>query len=140
MFEQIVRPFQTTTTIVDRQITVTKPNKVALQKAILVWGAVGQAPTMSGLSFTVKDPDNKFKETSRKTTDHRIQNPNDPNQYVVAQSIDSIAFQKLPASTSAASTPAYAPSPPLTPTTNNPLTTTATASTQNSSDSYTLQP
>jgi len=95
MLEQIVRPFQTPTTVPDQSAIVTQVIREPTQRAILTWGAVGQQPKpySTGVSFTVKDPF-KFEEYERFTTDVRVQNPDDPNQYVVEQRIDKISFKK----------------------------------------------
>lgn len=98
MLEQIVRPFQTTNTIVNRRSLVTKPTKVTPQKAVIVWGAEGQAPETRGLTINVKNSDNKYKEQSRKTTDIRIENPDDSSQFIVAQQINNVTFTKPAAS------------------------------------------
>ncbi len=136
--EHIVRPFQTTTTIVDRQFAVTKPTKVSNQKAILVWGGPGQAPTIGGgLNFIVKDPDNKFTEKSRRTTDHRVQNPDDSSQFIVAQEINSIVFEKL-ASSASQLNKAFAESPTMGPSANPLSTPSVPAPSKNEISSYNL--
>lgn len=108
--EQIVRPFQTTTTIVNRRSNVTKPTKVAPQKAIITWGAEGQAPVSQGITINVKNTDNKYQETSRKTTDVRVENPDDSNQFVIEQRVDKVTFTK-PAATSPSNTVGNGPEP-----------------------------
>ncbi len=97
-FEQLVRPFQITTTITNRRSPVTKAIKVAPQKAVLLWGSEGQAPEVRELTVNVKNSDNKYTEKSRKTTDVRIENPDDSQQFIVAQQINNVTFTK-PAAT-----------------------------------------
>lgn len=95
MFEQVVRPFETPNTIRDKSTIVTTVTKKVVARAVLVWGAAGKQPepTSLGISFKVIDPF-EYKETDRKTTDVRIENPNDSSQYVIAQRIDSITFER----------------------------------------------
>lgn len=101
MLEQIVRPFQTPTTIADKATPITTPVKAAPQKATLSWGSVGQAPTLFSINYQIEGTGKRFKEKSRRTTDVRIQNPDDPNQYIIAQRINSIEFTSMQAATSA---------------------------------------
>lgn len=107
MLEQIVRPFQTPTAIPSNISPITKPVVVAPQKAVLSWGATGQAPTTVTETFLVNSGDgHKFKESKRYVSNVRVENPDDPNQYIVTQRIDSIEFQAIQpgASTSSSNT------------------------------------
>lgn len=108
--EQIVRPFQTTATIVNKRSNVTKPTKVTRQKAVIVWGAEGQAGEARGLTLNVTNTDNKYKEQSRKTTDIRIQNPDDSSQFLIAQQINNVTFTK-PLATSPSNNAGSGPEP-----------------------------
>jgi len=94
--EQIIRPFQSPAAIPDKRTVVTRPVVAAPEHAILVWGAAGQAPIIEALNLKVKNNENTLKEVSRKTTDVRVTNPDDDNQYVMEQRIDKIQFSKKP--------------------------------------------
>jgi hypothetical protein len=93
--EFIVRPFQSTPVLTNRRSAVTTFVKRSNEKPLIVIGAAGQSPDIFSFTLKVIDPDNKpNKEVSRKTTDVRIQNPDDKSQFVVAQRIDSIQFSR----------------------------------------------
>src|SRR5712691_5167083 len=109
--EAIVRPFQTPTTIADKAKPITTVAKSTPQKALLVWGSVGQSPDLESLNFNVTNSDRIYKEKSRKTTQVRIENPDDPNQYIITQRINSIQFGTPVLTTAASSTTAFKSSP-----------------------------
>src|SRR5216683_6751236 len=83
--ETIIRPFQRPTTIADKQRQITTPVVVPPEIAIIVWGGAGQSPTMkvSGVDIKVKHNDVKMKEVRRTTRKIRVQNPDDPNQFII---------------------------------------------------------
>lgn len=97
--EQIIRPFQTAfPQNRDRVIasTVKQPPEIAQ----LQWGAAGQLPTATEenppyLNFKVNDPSNdqSLTEKSRTTQTVRVQNPDDPDQFVDVQRIQQIVFK-----------------------------------------------
>lgn len=99
-FEQIVRPFQRLPTQTTQRIIASR-TKIDVPDAIAQWGQAGTlpgaieiTPTEDGFAFKVVDCDEQFQEDSRKTEDIRIENPDDPNQYVVDQRIKSIVYNK----------------------------------------------
>lgn len=96
--EQIVRPFQSPGVINDKKTRVTRVKNVGKEKAIIRWGSAGDAPETRqvGLKVTVKGQDVKkaFKQTGKKTTDVRVENPDDSSQFVVVKRIDEITFQR----------------------------------------------
>jgi hypothetical protein len=94
MLEQIVRPFQTPTTIADKAFPTSRPVSVKVEKVLVSWGAAGQAPDQGGLNVEVKKGTFNYAEKSRSTTDVRIENPDDPNQFIIAKRINSIEFTK----------------------------------------------
>lgn len=96
--EQIVRPFQTTSTIVNKRLNVTRPTKLAPQKAIILWGAEGQAPEVRGLTIDVRNSDNRYREQSRTTDTIRIENPDDSSQFIITQQMNNVKFTKPAAS------------------------------------------
>lgn len=120
-FEQIVRPFQRLPTQTTQRIIASR-TKIDVPDAIAQWGQAGTlpgaieiTPTEDGFAFKVVDCDERFQENSRETEDIRIENPDDPNQYVVDQRIKKITFNKQePAQTTFSynkTSTAYAPSP-----------------------------
>jgi hypothetical protein len=95
MLEYIVRPFQAVPVLTTRRSAITTAVKRSNETPLIVIGAVGQSPDIFSFTLKVIDPDNKpNKEISRKTTDVRIENPDDKSQFVVAQRIDSIQFSR----------------------------------------------
>lgn len=93
MLEFIVRPFQNSPIISNRRAVVTTVKKSA-QKVQIVFGAVGQDPTVTSLTLIIKPDKNEYKEKERKTTDVRATNPDDKSQFIIQQRIDSISFTK----------------------------------------------
>jgi len=89
--EKIVRPFQSPTFINEKQVITTLP-KVAKTSGVLEWGSQGAPPTVSGLSFNTKKNDKDYTEKERTTTPVRVQNPDDPNQYIMELRTDTIKF------------------------------------------------
>lgn len=122
-FEQIVRPFQRLPNQTTQRIIASR-TKIDVPDAVAQWGQAGTlpgaieiTPTEEGFSFKVVDCDERFQENSRETEDIRIQNPDDPNQYVIDQRIKKITWNKqendkFQFSYNKTST-SYAPSPAL---------------------------
>lgn len=96
--EQVVRPFQSPGVINDKKVRVTRVLKVATERAIITWGAAGDAPETKqvGIKVTVKGADvqKPYKEKSRKTTDVDVTNPDDTSQKVTVRRIDEIQFTR----------------------------------------------
>jgi hypothetical protein len=96
--ETIVRPFQTPVVINQGRVVVSRL-KVPVTPAELRWGTVGTLPTAVEAppgteNFNVQDCNSGFSETTRGTTDVRVENPNDKNQFVMVRRINNIAFKK----------------------------------------------
>lgn len=91
--EQVVRPFQLPNRINDKK-TITILPKIAKTNAALEWGQAGAPPTITGLNFNTKKEDKIYKEdaSKRQSTDIRVENPDDPNQYIMEKRIDSMQF------------------------------------------------
>jgi len=93
--EYVVRPFATKkvtppTRLVESETTVA-------DAVIVVSGAEGlvQKWTLTATQdFNVKDKDT-YKEQSRKTTPKRVENPDDPDQYVMVDRIDSMKLRNI---------------------------------------------
>lgn len=97
--EQIVRgPWQPLGTINDKKIVVTRVTKVTTDRAIIAWGSPGSAPEtkQTGIRVIVKGVDVKkgFTEKDRKTTDIRVENPDDASQNVNVRRINEIRFSR----------------------------------------------
>ena len=101
MLEQIVRPFQLFDPTAGIPIIVQRAN-VAVQPAVLSWGQAGELPTAfqedepdeTGINFKLLECDENLAESKRDTEDVRVENPDDPSQFVVVQRIKSITFKK----------------------------------------------
>lgn len=99
--EQIVRPFEAPLSIVQGRV-VTSSRKQPLEVARVIWGTAGtvspaveeKVPEPGGFTLTVKDCDDTWTESGRQTTDQRIENPDDPAQYVMVRRIDKIDFKR----------------------------------------------
>ena len=98
--EQLVRPFQQPAVIATLRIHSVR-DKVTVDPAIITWGAVGKLPEaiqqtdeFDGINFKIGECDDSNTELSRETSDIRVQNPDDPTQYVMVRRISKIAFKK----------------------------------------------
>lgn len=101
MLEQLVRPFQTPISIATIRV-VAKDLSTPKSDAIIQWGQAGTLPSPTeetktptgGISWKVDECSANLNEHSRKTDNVRVENPDDPSQYVVVQRINSISFDK----------------------------------------------
>lgn len=100
--EQIVRPFQNTDVLSKRRI-ISNSTKEDTDEVIIEWGRSGDAPAASEIerdaedgnfTFEVVHCDDKYDEKNRKFNTVRIENPDDPSQYVMVQRINQISFNK----------------------------------------------
>lgn len=99
--EQIIRPFQSRDILSNRRI-VSKSTKIPTQEVIVEWGTAGEMPAATeiekdeegGINFQVVDCDDKYDEKDRKFNTIRIENPDDPSQYVMVERINQITFNK----------------------------------------------
>jgi hypothetical protein len=98
--EQIIRPFQLQDPASTARIPVIV-GQVDVQPAHLCWGGVGtlpmavqQADNFNGLNFRLEECDDQNGENNRDTEDFRIEQPGKPDNYVIAQRIRRIDFQK----------------------------------------------
>lgn len=94
--EGIVRPFQQPDRLLRRRV-IAATEKVDVQPATLTWGAVGRLPVPQvGVSFALKK-DAEHDEVGRQTQKVRVENPDDPSQYIIVERTKSISFrQKRP--------------------------------------------
>lgn len=103
--EDIVRPFIPVLSFSTPRVP---PEPIPEQpEAFIEWGGPSvfsyedsfRALATSGIGFHVDDPGDQgiptvtYTETGRLTTDKRIENPEDADQFVIVQRIDRIAFQ-----------------------------------------------
>lgn len=95
MFERIVRPFQTTPFSPAPRPAIIEPDE-PLENIVLIYGdGNSTARTLVGsesgsiTSFT-KD---ETKEISREVTERRVENPDDPDQYVMVEDPKSIELE-----------------------------------------------
>jgi hypothetical protein len=100
--EQIIRPFQTTDILSKRQI-VSNSTKIPTDEVIIEWGNSGTDPTPSEITrdattgdFVVEvvHCDDKFNEKDRKFNTIRIEQPDNPENYVMVDRIKQITFNK----------------------------------------------
>lgn len=96
--EQLVRPFQSRGIINDKKTRVTRVKSVGTEKAIIRWGSAGDSPETRqvGAKVDIKGSDVKkaYTQLDKKTTNIRVENPDDSNQFVITQRIDEIRFQR----------------------------------------------
>lgn len=100
MLEGIVRPFQSPNTLARRRL-VASASKIDVGEAVISWGAAGDLPSATqqeedtgGSGFQVIDCNDQYKETSRTTSQKRVENPNDPDQYVIVELTNRVSFAK----------------------------------------------
>lgn len=102
MPEEIVRPFVSVESFSKRRVVVEVREE---PEAFLAWGQPSQFSfednfrdlANTGRRFKVDDPDDednveKFTETGRDVTEVRVENPDDPDQFVIVERIDKINF------------------------------------------------
>lgn len=101
MLEQLVRPFQSPFAVAQRRITVISVETSSLPDARLTWGTVGTLPAgaiedddknLLVDGFKLETCDNTLAETSRRTKQIRVENPDDPSQFVIIQVPTSVSF------------------------------------------------
>lgn len=103
--EQIVRPFQSPTPLNTRRV-IPSSTKEAPQTATIIWGKPGTMPVavesaadqpvpMPGVNVKTKKVTDRNVEKSRETETIRIENPNDPSQYVIVERVKKITFDKI---------------------------------------------
>lgn len=100
MLEQVVRPYQTSDTIVSRPI-VAKLRKKARTRPRVIWGAVGTLPAVDKeddgtdpqlYSFKLESCNDTYKESKREVTPIRITSANNSDNYVDFNRIKLISF------------------------------------------------
>lgn len=103
--EQLVRPFARPDTLSRRRI-IASNTKVEVQPAILSWGTAGsidsprevEAVDPLLIAVELKKDHDEFTEPApgmrREVERVRVENPDDPNQYVMVERIRRISFQK----------------------------------------------
>lgn len=108
MLEGLVRPFQSPNAIATRRAVVATSNKQPAQIAQLIWGAAGAMPTAVALlvsgginanidsSNLTGDTQNAEKKGSRVVVQKRIENPDNPDQYVMVEDTQAITFAAKP--------------------------------------------
>lgn len=100
MLEQIVRPFQTPNTLATSRVVIGRNTQVQVTQAQLIFGAAGTLPTptihATGIDFKVTNCDNTNREKSRQTHKVKVQQPGNPDNYVMVEAIDQIVFSKTP--------------------------------------------
>lgn len=101
MLEQVVRPFVSPGSLATGRIVVSRSSPRATTNVEFVFGAAGAMPTPTrdtGIGINVANCDNTNKEKQDQTvrTRKRIENPDDPDQYVIVEDIETITFAKTP--------------------------------------------
>jgi hypothetical protein len=102
VFEQVVRPAQKPQVVTTRRI-VSVREVVEVEPAGVKWGKPGTLPTAievppeedpGGISFTVKkDKEHELDYAKSTTQKIKITNPDDPDQFVVAERIKKAVFK-----------------------------------------------
>lgn len=90
-FERIVRPFQTTPNTPAPIAAIVPPDE-ELENVILQLGKEGSVKTLQGSSSASSSSFSKTesKEVTRETSERRVENPDDPSQYVMVEDTDKI--------------------------------------------------
>jgi hypothetical protein len=98
--EQIVRPFQLLDPTATIQVPVVR-DQVTVQPAHLSWGAPGNLPTpvqqdstFNGINFRLEECGTQLMEDARGTEDIRVEQPGQPNNYVIVQRIRTVTFSR----------------------------------------------
>lgn len=99
--EQIIRPFQSRDPSATRRV-ISNSTKIPDQEAGVEWGNPGDLPKADkvekdeegGMSFTVLTCDDNFDERNRKFKTIRIEQPDHPENYIMVDRINRIAFDK----------------------------------------------
>jgi sensor domain CHASE-containing protein len=100
--EQIVRPFQSPAVISTRRI-VSNSTKIPTDDVLVEFGAAGDMPAAEkvedaqddgGVNFQVVTCDDKYSEKDRRFKTVRIENPDNPENYVMVARINEIKFNK----------------------------------------------
>lgn len=99
---EIVRPFESRAPQSKRRLVASNV-KEPVEPAVISWGRSGsiagaqeiEAIDETGISFTVLSCDDRYEEIERKETTTRVENPDDPNSYVMVARPTYIAFNKL---------------------------------------------
>jgi hypothetical protein len=98
MLEQIIRPFQKPDVLSTRTI-VASNRQVTVERARIVFGKAGAMPVPTietSAGFRVANCNNTYKEKSRKTHPQRIEQPDNPDNYVNIDVTDEITFARTP--------------------------------------------
>jgi len=102
MIENIVRPFQTPLVMGTKRVVVQVVSAPGADAGIS-WGTAGTVPaagqvpkdeTPAGYGFTLELCDDTMDENNRETEDVRVENPDDPSQYIIYKRAKSINFKK----------------------------------------------
>jgi hypothetical protein len=110
--ESLVRPFESPAPLGTRRITPVR-TEVPTETAGGTWGVAGQLPVAVEvppgedpqlLSFDTKKR-KEHREVSRDTERVRVENPDEPNQYVVIERLKSVRFREKKPDTIAAFNP-----------------------------------
>lgn len=100
--EQIIRPFQNTDVLSKRRI-ISNSTKDATAEVVIEWGTSGETPAASEIihdpvtgdpAFEVVHCDDKFDEKNRKFDTVRIEQVDNPDNFVMVQRINQISFNK----------------------------------------------
>lgn len=93
-YERIVRPFQTVPFSPPAQAVIIAPDE-PLEDVLIEIGKQGQVKTMNASSSSSMSSFTKTesKEISRETTERRVENPDDPSQYVVVEDTNKIELE-----------------------------------------------
>jgi hypothetical protein len=101
MFERITRPFETPNSLVIGRIVASQRAR-STELSRLIWGKIGtiaapveeKVPDPGSITFIIKDCDQTFTETFRKTNDVDIKNKDNPDQIITVRQIGEIKFKK----------------------------------------------
>jgi hypothetical protein len=99
MLEQIVRPFARPNTLARRRI-IASSTKIEVPEAIISWGSAGTLPGATeieqidptGVNFNVITCKDNYEEVDRQSRPVRIEQQDNPENYVVFNRIDQVSF------------------------------------------------
>lgn len=93
MFENAVRPFQLFQALrLSRLVPAPATSAPPPGSAFIAWGAAGTMPTPQSTQYQLDHCKNEHDEIKRQSDTIRIENPDDPEQYIMVDRADQMIF------------------------------------------------